>query len=263
LHRASVGHYLAAAAEAPMRTPNAFGPLSRAPSGTTLMMSASDLIAFARAHMALGRGPKGARILSAESARAMQQVTVDNRGKGYTYLDMGLGWMVSDEGLLHHAGGGPGIVSVLYAHPAHDFAAAILTNAEYGLSLVNELLAPWIEELGNTEPLGVIEPSPPIELDRDRYVGVYEETMVRFSVSRTMDGLALSRQARVAYADYASSEPTPSVPLIPLGHEQFLLDARGDYRLPEGSRVFTFRNPDAGGRMQHLGNVMRLYKRVS
>lgn len=269
LYRASVGHFVNPALPAePIPTSCVFLPMSFAPAGTTLMMSARDLTTFACAQLAGGLGSNGNRILSERSAVAMRQATVDNRGKGYNWTDsMGLGWMLFDDGLLHHAGGGPGIVSVLYAHPRHQFAVAILTNAAHGFGLINELLQPWFENMGTAKPVGwaeVSRPSQNIDVDPDRYVGVYENVVNRFNVSRTPSGLALSQQAKFAPYNNMSTEATPPTPLVPLGNEKFLLDAEGGKADPssDGFRLFAFRNPDAIGRMQHIGNGVRLYKRV-
>lgn len=269
LHRVSVGHYLHPATQRLVPTSFVFLPLSLAPAGSTLMMSARDLIAFAMAHMALGVGANGNRILSAHSAKAMQHLTVNNRGKGYTYIDMGLGWMVSDDGLLHHGGGSPGIISMLYAYPERDFAVAILTNADYplGLSLINELLEPWLKEAGTMRPFGMADmrvPSNLVSLNPDKYAGVYEDLGNRYRVSRTPDGLALSKQVKHAYYENMSIEATPVRPLIPLGDQNFLLesDEKDHGSTPDAFRIFTFRNPDAEGHMQLLGNSLRLYRRL-
>jgi CubicO group peptidase (beta-lactamase class C family) len=273
LHRASVGHYLNSTTKKLVRTSFAFMPLSLAPCGTTLMMSASDLIAFTSAHMGQGKGGNGARILSAPATAAMRQVTVDNRGKGYTYIDMGIGWFLSDDGLLMHGGGGPGIGSMLYAHPERGFAAAVLTNAEHGLSLINEFMEPWLSDLGTTKPLGMADihlPSTPVKIDCDRYVGVYEDVSIRHHVSRQEDGLALSTQVKFAIYDsasrYASTERTPPVRLIPVGDEQFLLESVEETSSSASvtfARIVTFRDPDFEGNMRYLGNHMCLYRRVS
>src|ERR1700687_3004483 len=209
LHRASVGHYLEPESKKVVRTSVVFFPLSFSPCGTSLMTSAPDLIAFARAHMGNGMEVNGARILSERSAKAMQRTTVNITGRGYTYIDMGLGWMVSGDGLLHHLGGNPGVRSALYAYPAHGFAAAILTNAAHSFGLMNELMEPWLKEFGAQKPVGMVDihfPSQPEKIDPNKYVGVYEDVSSRFSVSPTADGLALSRQAKVAHSETAPTE---------------------------------------------------------
>jgi len=268
LHRASVGHFLDQTSKTLVRTSSAFLPLSWAPCGNTLMMSARDLIVFARAHMAEGVGTSGARILSANSARAMQQMSVDNKGKGYTYPDgMGIGWKVSDDGLLHHAGGGPGVFSVLYASPEKQWAAAMLTNTEHGLALINEFMEPWLNEMGATRLLGMLDvhlPSEQVRVDPDKYVGIYEDAVLCYRVSRTPRGLALSRRVKFAYYDNTATEETASTDLIPIGDEKFLLDSPSTDRIDSASanRMFAFRNPHVDGRMQHLGNCSRLYRRL-
>lgn len=232
------------------------------------MMSATDLVTFARAHMP-GNARSAGRILSDEGIKAMQQVTVNNEGKGYTYADgMGIGWMVFKNGLLHHSGGGPGIASALYVHPERRWAVALLTNAEYGLSLslINELVGPWLAER-NVQPFGtadVIGCDDKIAGDLRKYIGTYGDILHRYVVTAEPDGLALSKKMMFAPYENMSTVPGPPIPLRPVTDGRFLLEHDGD---PGGSsnafyRIFTFRNPDNEGRMQHLGNGLRLYKRV-
>jgi CubicO group peptidase (beta-lactamase class C family) len=272
LHRSSVGHFLDAATKKSVRTSVAFLPLSFAPCGTTLMMSARDLVTFSRAHLGLGMAENGNRILSAHGAKAMQQMTVNNQGKGYTCnLDMGMGWMLY-KGLLTHSGGGPGIVSALYTDPERDWTMAILTNSDYGSALINELAEPWLREISNVTPVGtdrVDLPSKTLSIDSHRYIGVYEDLWSRYRVSETATGLALSIQAKHAFYDSVTTQATPSIDLAPLGDDRFLLARFPVGRegktadVPDASRLFVFRNPDAQGCMGHLGWNLRLYKRVS
>jgi CubicO group peptidase (beta-lactamase class C family) len=267
LHRASVGHYLQPGAQKPTRTSFAFLPLSFGPAGASVMMSARNLVLFASAYLTRGVGANGVRILSEESARAMQAISVSNEGKGYTYIDMGLGWMVTRENLLFHAGGGPGIVAALYAHPPTGFAAAVLTNAEHGLGLINEFMEPWLAELGPTLPFGMANVRPPlapVQIDVDRYVGVYENVLCRFRVGRAGDGLSLSRQAKIAVYESVSTEEGPAAKLIPLGDDRFLVDVGdGSAAGSAAARIFTFRGLRTDGRMQYIGCIPRLWKRVS
>lgn len=266
LHRASVGHHLDLASKRLNRTSFAFLPMSYGPAGTTLMMSAMDLIAFAQAHMGEGTGANGVRILSGASAKAMQQRTVNNTGKYYTYLDMGIGWMVSDDGLLTHGGGGPGIVSALYVHPGRRFSSAVLTNAAHGLNLINEFMEPWLKELGTVKPYGTANvpvPKQSVQVDAAKYVGRYEDALSRYVVSAGLKGVMFSRQEKWAYYDDISTEPTQPVCAVPLGDHQFLLEADCNRPAAAAHRVVAFRNPDETGRMQHIGNRMLLYKRTS
>jgi CubicO group peptidase (beta-lactamase class C family) len=269
LHRASVGHYLDPDSNSkPSRTSFAFLPLSFGPCGTSLMMSARDLLRFLRVHMSDGVGENGIRLLSAHSVKVMQQLTVNNKGKGYTYADgVGIGWFLAEEGLLHHLGGGPGIISGLYAYPKHGFAAIVLTNAMHGLDLINELMEPWLAEFGTTKPFGMAETDASekhVRIDPARYVGVYGDVISRFIVSHAAAGLMLSKQAKLACYENISTQATSPSRLIPLGDERFMLEPGGAAdRASAAFRLFTFRNPDRNSRMRHLGNTLRLYSRIS
>lgn len=259
LHRVSVGHFMNPATKQVTRTSNAFNPLSRAPCGPTLMMSAQDLMTFARAHMRFGAG-----ILSEKSARAMQTVTVNNQGKGYAGdLDLGLGWMISANGLLQHAGSAPGAIAWLGVHPEQEFAAALLMNLGDGRGLFNDVMTPRLKEVGfgdaGTTP-DLQLPTQPVKFDAARYVGEYESVVVRVRVAQTADGLTLSFQQKFrTNSDDSSLEPSPPVPLIALGDDKFVP------RSPTGKNVtgeiVAFRNLRPDGKMEHLGNWTRLFKR--
>lgn len=269
LHRASIGHYANPSRPTePIPASHATSSMSSAPAGSTLMTSARDLVAFACAHMGLGVGLNGARILSERSARAMQSMTVDNTGKGYTFgASIGLGWMLLEGGLLHHSGGGPGIIAALYAHPQHRFAAAILTNAQYGFGMVNELLMPWLDTLGNAKPVGYARielPSKTPTFDAGRYVGVYESAIFRYRVSRTSSGLAITTQAKFAIWEDTRTEESPPQPLTALGDDKFMMGTKPDPRPSalDGYRLVAFRNANSAGRTQLLGHMGRLYRRT-
>ncbi|MEZ4587098.1 MAG: serine hydrolase domain-containing protein [Gemmatimonadales bacterium] len=124
--RASVGDLTDPATGAMIQTTRPFLPLSFAPAGATLIMTASDLVTFGRAMMRGGVGPNGGRILSRDSAERMMRPTV--RMILPTDQQWGLGWMLMPDGLVHHGGGGPGVSSLLYAHPASGRVLALLTN---------------------------------------------------------------------------------------------------------------------------------------
>jgi CubicO group peptidase (beta-lactamase class C family) len=260
LHRASVGHFLDPADHVTVRrTSVAFLPLSFGPAGATLMMSAGDLIRFARAHLAEGQGASGVRILSANSVRVMQHPGIDNRGKGYTHADgMGLGWMVFQNGLLRHGGGGPGTLAVLYIEPGAQSAVAILVNAAHASALIDELMRPWLQSAADAH-------TPPVsnarDLDPDQYVGQYEDHHFRFHVCRAQDGLDLSIQEKFAVYDNSSLEPGKPQRLLPLGRAMFRLGGH-DNASADAGQTIAFRNPMRDGRMQFLGTNMRLYPRV-
>jgi CubicO group peptidase (beta-lactamase class C family) len=270
LHRTSVGHFVQEAKDfAVTRTNAAFLPLSFAPCGTTLMMSAADLLKFATVHMNQGIGANGVRILSGDGTDAMQRIGLRHKVGRYVYGDgIGLGWMVFDDGLLHHSGGGPGISAALYVLPEERRAIAILTNAEYRLSwrFIGEIVAPWLRErrLAAYEQMTQAFPIPsadPIKIER--FVAVYRDNLYRYRVSASPDGqLNLSSQATFAPYENMSTLPTDPTPLIHLGNNDFILSVR-DESLPTPNfyRLFAFQASTVDGPMEYLGNGMRLYRR--
>jgi CubicO group peptidase (beta-lactamase class C family) len=269
LYRASVGHYLNEATGRQARTSFSLLPLSFAPGGTTLMMSATDLVTFARTHLADGIGPNQCRIISARSAHAMRLQTV-HRGIDEWPPGFGLGWMVLDYGLLGHSGGAPGVFSMLYLHPKRDFAAALLTNSEHGRVLIDDLLGPSFEELFGTR-LGYakqpdIEPPNTEDVDPRRYVGTYQNILSRYEVSMLPNGLGISMCFRFRLYDSSKTEMTSVVPLQPLGRHNFLFhptDAHAGALLSAGKSIrVLFKTPDLTGQMQHISLPDgRLYRR--
>ena len=112
LYRTSVGHHLDQKTNTQIRTSFSLQPISFSPGGTTLMMSAQDLVTFARAHIGDGIGANGIPILSKSSARSMRQQTVMGEKKGFASA-IGLGWMLFENGVVGHGGGAPGVASML------------------------------------------------------------------------------------------------------------------------------------------------------
>src|SRR6185295_14119659 len=94
------------------------------------------------------------RLLSAASARAMRTKTASYKGIGFA--DFGLGWMLMPGGVIGHGGGGPGILSQLYIHPASSTAISVLTNAAHGAGLIGEMARPVLEPLGIKLPASAV-----------------------------------------------------------------------------------------------------------
>ena len=261
LYSASIGHHLDSRTNTQVRTSFSLQPISFSPGGTTLMMSARDLITFARAHIANGIGSNGVRILSESSAKSMRQQTVVCGKRGFANA-IGLGWMLFEKGIVGHGGGAPGAVSMLVVCPEKDFAAAILTNSSHGMVVIDEFMGPWLEEVADSMSLYATPVTAPPNgrnesLGINRFVGTYESITERYRISAFPGGLGVSQQPKFPIYDGDTSEPTEVVPLIPLGHNEFMLKAmEGDPNkslVTTGSKVLTFKNPDIEGRMQNLG----------
>jgi CubicO group peptidase (beta-lactamase class C family) len=252
LHRATVGHFLTKEGTN-SRTSFAFLNPSFAPAGATAMLTAKDLATFALAHVNDGMAANGHRLLSAVSARRMQRPTAMWRGVGGG--GFGLGWRTVDKGVLGHDGGGPGIVSWLYADPASKTVAAVLTNAAHGSSVVNDITAPLYEAAGAKSPGAAYQALEKQATDRPvdphPYVGEYESIALAFRVIPHEEGIALRLRSKLLFYDGDTLEESPPLPLRPIRDGLFTT----------GQGFVTFLNPGADGRMQHLASRTRLHKR--
>lgn len=250
--RVSVGDQVDPAGQLVQST-KPFLPLSFAPAGATAMMTAADLVNFARALINGGVGVNGVRILSERSAALMARETTGFLSPSSWRI--GLGWMILPGGVLFHGGGGPGVNSALYADPASGRAFALLTNcSKYGAfdaTLVDPLLASW----GST-----VEPLAPVAgtVDMAAYEGRYDNQLMRFDIFR--DGEQLC--ARMAPKQDLYETDIANAPVFQLtraGEHLFQMSMNG---VPHPFPL-AFVNPDAGGKMQRLGAMVRIFNRVS
>ncbi|MDN7497369.1 serine hydrolase domain-containing protein [Burkholderia gladioli] len=230
-----------------------FLPLSFAPAGATLMMSAADLVTFARALINGGVGPNGARILSQASASLMATETT-----GFISPHnwrVGLGWMILPGGVLFHGGGGPGVSSSLYAHPGSGKVVALLTNcSKYGAfdaRLINPMLESWGSK---AEPLTPVEGA----FDTTPYEGSFENQLFRFDVYREGEQLLARMVARQDVYETDNAE-APTFRLKRAGNHLFQM-SMGEVAHPF---PLAFVNPDASGKMQRLGAMVRIFNRVA
>ena len=268
LHRASVGHFLDPKTGAHRRTSFAYLPFSFAPGGTTLSMSASDLITFARAHLNDGVGPNGTRILSAESAQLMRQQTVAQLGA--SHAGVGLGWMTLGGDVVGHGGGGPGIAAWMMADPAREFAATVLTNSEHGSALIKELMGHWFRDASNLDVFPAPNvPGPAQTIDHpSRYVGSYEDISLDHIIAETADGLTISVRSKFAYYDSVSTEPIAPMPLQRIDGERFYFEPTEEQRESNpdafggaGKMFIEFRDFNDEGSPTLLATGYRCYRR--
>ncbi|MDL2410320.1 serine hydrolase domain-containing protein [Rhizobium calliandrae] len=269
LFRTSVGHFFDPATGELTRSSHVFLPLGYAPAGPTTMMSAADLVTFARAHLADGLAPNGARLLSSESARLMRVITEPRIGMA-TH-GVGLGWMTFGNDVCGHGGGGPGIVAKLYISPSHQLALAVLTNSDNGRKVIDELASTVLKnscgpDIGEPQR----ELSPPVsQTDLFGYAGRYEDSWMIYNVAKEADALTLSTRTKIACYDCISTDPTDAAPLRPLGDDLFALTPTEKQRtanrdfFPEKGDVFVaFRNRGQDGHFRNLANGIRLYGRT-
>lgn len=258
LHRASVGHFLDRATGQCARTTFAFLPMSFAPAGATLMMSASDLVTFARAHIDNRADSHGGRILSAESARLMREPSI--RYKGADFADgFGLGWMLWGNA-VGHGGGGPGTYSWLAVHPEKDFAIAVLTNVEHGRTIIEEVMAPYLGEVGVTcfdRPAETAEMQSEAErTDHHHGLGTYENCAISIRVVPDAEGFAVQSRPKVGIYDSTPAAWSRPSPVRFVSGDTFVASA-----VPASSITYRFVNYE-DEQPRHLATAGRLFKRV-
>ncbi|MCZ6679945.1 MAG: serine hydrolase [Candidatus Poribacteria bacterium] len=167
-HRFAVGHENADEGAKVARP----WPLPRAAyAAGGLVCDVKDLLRYARFHLGDGKTEDDTQLLSSESLSRMHTPRVTVWG-GSAW---GLTWATDEIGetrQLSHGGGTVGQVSFLRLIPEHDFAIAILTNADRGGAVTGEV-GRWALK----EYLGLEVPEPkPIESSEAElapYVGRY------------------------------------------------------------------------------------------
>jgi hypothetical protein len=136
-------------------------------------MSATALIRFAEMHLSAGI-IDGARVLSVDAVRAMQQLQFEQPGLAPTR--QGLGWMLSSvPEIVGHGGDTIGVFANLKLVPERGIAVAVLTNSDHGSALTADLVGPLLRDLAGLEPQPpATVPAPGAEISNpDRYVGTY------------------------------------------------------------------------------------------
>ena len=245
--RASIGDITNAVGEL-VQTTRPLLPVSFAPAGATLMMTAADLVTFARALANGGVGLNGTRILSAEMAKAMTQPTAPCPAHAGTW---GLGWLLLPGDVLWHAGGGPGVQSFLHVHQPTGRAVALLTNCDRGLALTNALIDPIVESW-----TGIVKEAAPVlpAADLAPYLGEYGNNLMRAIIARGKDGLTLQSGTRFPLYDHGDAI-SPPMPLVCTGPHRF--EARSDFVTEE----LLFTGPDAKGEFGGLFMGLRFFAR--
>jgi CubicO group peptidase (beta-lactamase class C family) len=99
----------------------------------------TDLLAYAKFHMADGTSAKGERVLKRESLEQMRTVQAHKQG---TDDDIGLAWHIRQVGPVHTYGHGGTLgahILLLEIVPERNFAIAILTNSDTGWRLIQDV----------------------------------------------------------------------------------------------------------------------------
>ena len=172
----------------PTRVP--YLSLGHKSAGSTPAMSAVDLSKFAQMHMNRGRGPDGAKVLSARSVSSMLRRQIKlQRHTPRNITHWGLGWFLMDwnGARVHgHDGGTVGQFAFLRILPAKNLAVVMLTNGGDATGLYQDVFGFLFEGLVRTAVPDVPEPVSGLKVNLSRYEGTYANINVRhqFSVNR-------------------------------------------------------------------------------
>lgn len=225
---------------------------SNGPAGSSLAMSAADLLAFGRMHLAGGAG-----VLSAESTAAMLQRQVSLPPLGIMGDAWGLGWELFDTptGQVYgHDGNTVGQAAFLRLVPESDLVVALLTNGGDAMSLYADLVPALLKEFGGVEVS--LPPRPPAEPEpfaADRYLGTYASTVADLVVSQDEDGRVwLEQRPKGTAAELSAASKSELVFLE--GDTLILREAQGGIYLP-----LVFLGDDGSGRARyvHSGRATR------
>ena len=162
------------------------------------LCASTDLLAYARFHMGDGTAANGERVLKRES---LEQMRTAQLHKQSTDDDIGLAWHLRHVGSVRtaaHGGTLGGHILLLEIVPERNFAIAILTNANTGWRLIQDVerealksylgatYAPnqAIAHRGLVETLPSVEPLAP-QPDPAPYVGRYCGRAIRSSSAPT------------------------------------------------------------------------------
>lgn len=218
-----------------------------------VIQSIGDLLTFAHMHLNLGE-INGTRIISAESARQMQQPIIEADAEHRHY---GIGWSLFQRPQytsIGHGGAWGGHRSNLIILPDHGFAHAALTNGNVG-----GYAYPHVQEWVLKNTLDITVPTPeatelsPAEIAQ--HTGTYVRHDGEFVVETSDSGL------RITLTDIDENtgerEETPRIfELEPLGGQRFRVTSPESRDAPVDFATV----PDADG---HEHDLLRIWGRVA
>jgi CubicO group peptidase (beta-lactamase class C family) len=142
-----------------------------------LCSSLKDQLRYARFHLGDGRNWKGERVLSKKSMKLMQTPTVSAGFDDFTGLSWFLGTRKGNGkslSVVAHGGATNGQLSMFWLAPKPQFAFTVLTNADKG-GLLNDELNKWVME----HYFGIVQKEPkPLKMPAQKlreYIGVYKD----------------------------------------------------------------------------------------
>jgi CubicO group peptidase (beta-lactamase class C family) len=212
-----------------------------------LCSSARDQLRYAHFQLGDGTTASGQRILSAETMAAMQMPQCDaNQGRL-----MGLSWIMKDYGdtrAVMHGGATNGQLSAFLMVPSRGFAITILTNADEGSILHDNVVRRALEHyLGLKEPeLSYLD----LGIEKlGEYVGTYEATLDRLSLYLADGQLMAQSTPKGGFPDVnspASPPPPPSrikffAPDRAIATDEPLINMKAEFIRDDNGRIIWLR----------------------
>ena len=223
--RAAHGHVGDPPAVAPM-----WGLMRSAGPAGLICSVPREVLAFAQLHMDGGTTAEGAKVLSVESATAMQtpQFKVpDPYMLGHAW---GLGWLLDEwdgQPVYGHDGGTIGQSAFLRVLPDDDLAICLLTNGGDTLGLYRALFREIAQEVaGVTMRIPLDPPTDPVPVDPGDYVGVYERLSSRIEIVERDGTLVMCQQPTGDLAELLE-ETGSEAPMVPVEPGLFLVQRPG------------------------------------
>ncbi|WP_020661605.1 serine hydrolase domain-containing protein [Amycolatopsis benzoatilytica] len=218
---------------------------SNGPAGSMLAMTAEDLLAFGRMHLA-----GGGEVLSADSAAAMLRPQVTLPRLGILGDKWGLGWELFDtpSGQVHgHDGNTIGQAAFLRLVPEHNVAVVLLTNGGNTVPLYADVVPVLVKELTGVElPSLPRPPAEPVSFSADRYLGTYASEVGDVVISQDDEGRIWSEdRPKGKAAEFGSGS---KVELVGWAEDSLILkEAHSGFYLP-----FVFLGDDGSGRAAYV-----------
>lgn len=251
----AVGHIQAPGLDEPVVTPRTLLPVATAAAGSLTASTPKEMFAFVRMHLNGGKGPDGQQVLSAASAKAMQQpqakLPASSLGEA-----MGLGWILSSwdgERVIGHGGGTVGQYSFMQVMPDRRFGMILLTNAPGGGLLWRDLARFVFEEFTGVKPPELPKaPDSPPKLDLSKYAGTYRR--LHMDTELTVKDGNLVGLVRYTGPLQGLGEPQEFA-VTPLDPENFLTGG--------GEGIAEFMDFDASGRPRYVHMGGRVARRAA
>lgn len=182
-------------------------PRSAGPYGRVLI-TAADVVRFARMHLDGGTAPGGRRVLSAESAATMRRRVVDCLDEWSFMADgWGHGWALYDwDGVTGygHDGAAGGQFSYLRVVPGSGVVAALLTNGGGATGLFVDLFQELLGELAGVRMPDIFAPpAEPRPVDVAALAGTYEREGMRITIGERGGAPRLRVELTGAMAGYS------------------------------------------------------------